>query len=58
VTLLPRAGLALAVLLSFFNPENLPGGLLLSDVDQIIVRRDGAFLDKNTGALSAMLEVS
>ena len=32
VTLLPRAGLVLALLLSFFSPENLPGGLSLSDV--------------------------
>jgi len=53
VTLLPRAGLALALLLSFFNPENLPGGLSLSEVDQSIARRDGTFFDKNTGALSA-----
>ena len=52
VTLLPRAGLALALLLSFFSPENLPGGLSLSDVDQSIARRDGTFFDKNTGALS------
>jgi 3-oxoacyl-ACP reductase-like protein len=53
VTLLPRAGLALALLLSFFSPENRPGGLSLSDVDQSIARRDGTFFDKNTGALSA-----
>jgi hypothetical protein len=54
VTPLPRAGLALALLLSFFSPENLPGGLsLLSDVDQSIARRDGTFFDKNPGALSA-----
>jgi hypothetical protein len=53
VTLLPRAGLALALLLSFFSPENLPGGLTLSDVDQSIARRDGTFFDKSTGALSA-----
>ncbi|KAF8497809.1 hypothetical protein F5888DRAFT_1803273 [Russula emetica] len=53
VTLLPRAGLALALLLSFFSPEILPGGLSLSDVDQSIARRDGTFLDKNAGALSA-----
>ena len=52
VTLLPRAGLALALLLSFFCPENLPGGLSLWDVDQSIGRRDGTFFDKNTGALS------
>jgi hypothetical protein len=52
VTLLPRAGLALALLLSFFSPENLPGGLSLSDVDQSITRRDGTFFDHNTGALS------
>ena len=52
VILLPRAGLALALLLSFFNPENLPGGLSLSDVDQSIACRDGTFFDKNTGALS------
>ncbi|KAF8497822.1 hypothetical protein F5888DRAFT_1613094, partial [Russula emetica] len=53
VTLLPRAGLALALLLTFFSPENLPGGLSLSDVDQSIASRDGTFFDKNTGALSA-----
>jgi hypothetical protein len=53
VTLLPRAGLALALLLTFFSPENLPGGLSLSDVDQSIARRDGTFFDKNTGSLSA-----
>jgi hypothetical protein len=29
VTLLPHAGLAIALLLSFFSPENLPGGLSL-----------------------------
>ncbi|KAI9453375.1 hypothetical protein F5148DRAFT_1277448 [Russula earlei] len=52
VTLLPRAGLALALLLSFFSPENLPGGLNLSDVDQSIARRDGTFFNKSTGALS------
>ncbi|KAH9953468.1 hypothetical protein BC827DRAFT_134941 [Russula dissimulans] len=52
VTLLPRAGLALALLLSFFSPENLPGGLTLADVDQSIARRDGTFFDTNTGALS------
>ena len=52
MTLLPRAGLALALLLSFFIPENLPG-LSLSDVDRSIARRDGMFFDKNTGALSA-----
>jgi hypothetical protein len=51
VTLLPRAGLALALLLTFFSPENLPGGLSLSDVDQSVARRDGTFFDKNTGAL-------
>ncbi len=53
VTLLPRAGLALALLLSFFSPENLPGGLLLSDIGRSIARRDGTFFDKNTGALSS-----
>ncbi|KAI0299996.1 hypothetical protein B0F90DRAFT_1926006 [Multifurca ochricompacta] len=52
VTLLPRAGLALALLLSFFSPEHLPGGLSLFDVDQSIARRDGTFFDKSTGALS------
>jgi hypothetical protein len=36
VTLLPCAGLTLALLLSFFSPESLPGGLSLSDVDQSI----------------------
>ncbi|KAI0251640.1 hypothetical protein BJV78DRAFT_1282308 [Lactifluus subvellereus] len=52
VTLLPRAGLALALLLSFFNPVQLPGGLSLSDVDQAITQRDGTFFNTNTGALS------
>jgi hypothetical protein len=52
VMLLPRAGLALVLLLSFFSPENLLSGLSLSDVDQSIARRDGTFFDKNTGALS------
>jgi hypothetical protein len=41
------------LLLSFFSPENLPGGLSLSDVDQSIACCDGMFFDKNTGALSA-----
>ncbi|KAF8497814.1 hypothetical protein F5888DRAFT_1906591 [Russula emetica] len=55
MTLLPRAGLpvVLALLLSFSSPENLPGGLPLSDVDQSIARRDGTFFYKNAGALSA-----
>ncbi|KAI0272097.1 hypothetical protein BGY98DRAFT_1179220 [Russula aff. rugulosa BPL654] len=44
VTLLPRAGLALALLLSFLNPENFP---------EYRANRDGTFYDKNTGALSA-----
>jgi hypothetical protein len=44
VMLLPLAGLALALFLSFFSPENLPGGLLLLDADQGIARRDGKFL--------------
>jgi hypothetical protein len=52
LTLLPRAGLALALLISFFSPEHLPGGLTLSDVDQSIARRDGTFFDQSTGALS------
>ena len=52
MTLLRRAGLALALLLSFFSPENFPGALSLSDIDQSIARRDGTFFDKNTGALS------
>ena len=52
VTLLPRAGLALALLLSFFSPEHLPGGLTLSDVDQSIARRDGTYFDQSTGSLS------
>ncbi|KAH9172425.1 hypothetical protein EDB89DRAFT_2242881 [Lactarius sanguifluus] len=52
VTLLPRAGLALALLLSFFSPEHLPGGLSLSDVDQSVARRDGTFFNKDTGSLS------
>jgi hypothetical protein len=49
--LLPRSGLALALLLSFFSLENLPSGLSLSDIDQSIARRDGTFFDKNTGPL-------
>lgn len=53
VTILPRAGLALALLLSFFSPENLPGELSLSDVDQSVARGNGTFFDKSTGALSA-----
>ena len=52
VTLLPRAGLALALLISFFSPEHLPGGLTLSDVDQSISSRDGTFFNQSTGALS------
>jgi hypothetical protein len=52
VTLLPRAGLALALLLSFFSPEQLPGGLSLSDIDQSIARRDGTFFNQSTGTLS------
>jgi hypothetical protein len=50
--LLLCAGLALALLLLFFSPENLPGGLSLSDVEQSIRRRDGTSFYKNTGALS------
>ena len=52
VTLLPLAGLALALLLTFFSPEHLPGGLSLSDVDQSITRRDGTFFNTSTGTLS------
>jgi hypothetical protein len=44
------------LLLSFFSPENLPGRLSLSDVDQSIARCDGTFFDKNTGALSAYVK--
>jgi hypothetical protein len=54
-TLLPHAGF-LVLLLLFFSPENLPGGLSLLDVDQSIARRDGTFFDKNTGALSAYVK--
>ncbi|KAF8497802.1 hypothetical protein F5888DRAFT_1906582 [Russula emetica] len=50
---LPTIVTLLALLLSFFSPENLPGVLSLSDVDQSIARRDGTFFDKKTGALSA-----
>jgi hypothetical protein len=53
VTLLPRTGLALMLLLSLLHTENLLGWLLPSDVDQSIARRDGTFFDKNTGVLSA-----
>jgi hypothetical protein len=56
VTLLPHAGVALALLLSFFSPENPPGVLSLCDVDQSIARRDGTFFDKNTGALSVYVK--
>jgi len=52
VMLLPYTGLALALLLLFFSPECLPGGLLLSDVDQSIACRDGMFFNKSTGALT------
>ena len=48
VTLLPCADLALALLLSFFSHENLPGVLSLLGVDQSITRCDGTFFDKNT----------
>ena len=47
VTLLPRIGLALALLLTFFSPKNFPGGLSLSDVDQSIAGRDGTFFNKD-----------
>ncbi|TFY58149.1 hypothetical protein EVG20_g8264 [Dentipellis fragilis] len=50
--LLPRAGLSLALLLTFWSPEQLPGGLAFSDIDQSIGKRDGTFFDQNTGALS------
>ena len=57
VTLLPRAGLALALLLSFFNPENFPGGLSLSGVDQSIGGRDGTFLTRTWELRQLMLKV-
>lgn len=50
--LLPRAGIALALLLQFYSPEQLPGGLTLADVDASIARRDGTYFDQGTGALS------
>jgi len=52
VMLLLHAGLALALLLLFFSPERLPGGLSLSDIDQSIVRHDRTFFDKSTSALT------
>jgi hypothetical protein len=52
MTLLPHAGLALALLLMFFSPEHLPGGLSLSDIDQSITHCDGMFFNTSTGALS------
>jgi len=52
VTFLPHAGLALALLLSFFSPENLPCRLLLSNVDQSITCHNGTLFDKNMGALT------
>ncbi|KAI0065128.1 hypothetical protein BV25DRAFT_1836476 [Artomyces pyxidatus] len=51
-TLLPRAGIALTVLLSFYSPEQLPGGVPLGDVDQSLSNRDGTFFDQTTGTLS------
>ena len=53
VTLLSRAGLALALLFSFFSPERLSSGLSLSDVDQSISRCDGTFFDKSPSALTS-----
>ncbi|KAI0320240.1 hypothetical protein OF83DRAFT_631016 [Amylostereum chailletii] len=50
--LLPRAGLALAVLLTFYSPKQLPGGLTLGDVDPNIGRRDGTFFNQTDGTLS------
>ncbi|THH14293.1 hypothetical protein EW146_g6022 [Bondarzewia mesenterica] len=50
--LLPRAGLSLVLLLSFFSPEQLPGGLTLGDVDQSIGRRDGTYFNQENGTLS------
>ncbi|KAI0263628.1 hypothetical protein BC834DRAFT_844491 [Gloeopeniophorella convolvens] len=50
-TLLPRAGLALALLLAFWSPAHLPGGLALPQVDPALARRDGTFFDGRTGAL-------
>jgi hypothetical protein len=52
VTLLPRAGLAQALLISFFSPVNFPGELSLSGVDQSIGSRDGTFFDKNRSSVS------
>ena len=43
---LPPAGLGLALLLSFFSSENLPGWVSLSDVDQSIACRNGTFLTR------------
>lgn len=50
--LLPRAGITLAVLLTYWKPVELPGGLPLATVDPIIIRRDGTFFDSQTGSLS------
>jgi hypothetical protein len=40
------------VLLMFFSPEHLPGGLLLSDINQSIMHHDGTFFNTSTGTLS------
>jgi hypothetical protein len=53
VTLLLHAGLALVLLLMFFSPEHLPGGLSLSDIDQSIMHHDGMFFNTSTGTLSS-----
>ena len=46
------AELSLAVLLTFWNPVELPGGLPLSTVDSVVSLRDGTFFDQQTGSLS------
>jgi hypothetical protein len=50
--LLPRAGITLAVLLNFWSPIALPGGISLGDVDPTIAMRDDTFFNQSTGTLS------
>ena len=52
VTILLRAGLALALPISFFSLEHLPGGSTPPDFDQSISSRNGTFFDQSTGTVS------
>ncbi|KAI0033213.1 hypothetical protein K488DRAFT_85134 [Vararia minispora EC-137] len=50
--LLPRAGIALAVLLTFWTPVILPDGRPLPDIAPVVALRDNTFFDPHDGALS------